>query len=200
MHNQDLYICSDELRELTKSGGSWHQIHQLKRLRIAYSLDAYGTPVVKRVDFDKFRRFNPWNFSCQILLDLLLSGDSAQLFLLRPRSVVLYEHEFGLKLTSNAASIARWSLVALSIWHQSSLVFLAGLLHPPPDGLFVFLKLPRAMFSVRAPNRNQKKRVTANATNPKDRSGQTEMALSTWRSPLQSYFGQLANSAKRSSL
>ncbi len=59
MHNQDLYICSDELRELTKSGGSWYQIHQLKHLGITYSLDAYGTPVVKRVDFDKFRRFNP---------------------------------------------------------------------------------------------------------------------------------------------
>lgn len=59
MHNQDLYISSDELRELTKSGGSLHQIYQLKYLGITYSLDAYGTPVVKRVDFDKFRRLNP---------------------------------------------------------------------------------------------------------------------------------------------
>lgn len=59
MHNQNSYISSDELRELTKSGGSWHQIHQLKRLRIAFSLDAYGTPVVKRADFDHFRKFNP---------------------------------------------------------------------------------------------------------------------------------------------
>jgi hypothetical protein len=58
MHNQDLYISSDELRELTKFGGSWHQIHQLKFLCIPFSLDAYGTPVVKRVDFDKFRRIN----------------------------------------------------------------------------------------------------------------------------------------------
>jgi hypothetical protein len=59
MDNRDLYISSDELRELTKSGGSWCQIHQLMHLRITYSLDAYGTPVVKRVDFDKFRKFNP---------------------------------------------------------------------------------------------------------------------------------------------
>jgi len=59
MDNRDLYISSDELRELTKSGGSWRQIHQLMHLRITYSLDAYGTPVVKRVDFDKFRKFNP---------------------------------------------------------------------------------------------------------------------------------------------
>ncbi len=77
MHNQDLDISSDELRELTKSGGSWYQIHQLKHLGITYSLDAYGTPVVKRVDFDKFRRFNPWNFSCRVLLDLVLSEDGA---------------------------------------------------------------------------------------------------------------------------
>lgn len=59
MHNQNPYISSDELRELTKSGGSWCQINQLKRLRIAFSLDAYGTPEVKRADFDKFRKFNP---------------------------------------------------------------------------------------------------------------------------------------------
>jgi hypothetical protein len=58
MHNQDLYISSDELRELTKFGGSWYQIHQLEFLRITFSLDAYGTPVVKRVDFDKFRRID----------------------------------------------------------------------------------------------------------------------------------------------
>ena len=59
MDNRYLYISSDELRELTKSGGSWNQIHQLIHLRITYSLDAYGTPVVKRVDFDKFRKFKP---------------------------------------------------------------------------------------------------------------------------------------------
>ena len=59
MHIQDLYISSNELRELTKSGGSWCQIHQLTYLRIAFSLDAYGTPVVKRTDFDDFRKINP---------------------------------------------------------------------------------------------------------------------------------------------
>ena len=59
MDNQDPYISSDELRELTKSGGSWYQIHQLKRLRITFSLDAYGTPVVKRADLENFRKLNP---------------------------------------------------------------------------------------------------------------------------------------------
>jgi hypothetical protein len=59
MHIQDLYISSNELRELTKSGGSWRQIHQLMFLRIAFSLDAYGTPIVKRADFDVFRKLNP---------------------------------------------------------------------------------------------------------------------------------------------
>ena len=121
-------------------------------------------------------------------------------FFLGPGRPFYTSKNSGSCLTSNAASIARWALVTPSIWHQSSLVFLARLLHPPSDGLFVFLKSPRAMFSVRAPNRNQKKRVIANAPSPKGRSGQTEKALSTWRSPLQGYFGQLADSAKRPSL
>lgn len=59
MDNQNSYISSDELRELTRFGGSWYQILQLKHLGIAFSLDAYGTPVVKRADFDKFKKFYP---------------------------------------------------------------------------------------------------------------------------------------------
>lgn len=59
MPNRNLYISSDELRELTKCGGSLRQIEQLKQLCINFSLDPYGTPVVKRADFDKFRKFNP---------------------------------------------------------------------------------------------------------------------------------------------
>jgi hypothetical protein len=59
MPNRNLVISSDELRELTKSGGSLRQIEQLKQLGINFSLDAYGTPLVKRADFDKFRKFNP---------------------------------------------------------------------------------------------------------------------------------------------
>jgi hypothetical protein len=56
MHRQHTYISSDELRVLTKSGGSWHQIQKLNQLRIAFSLDVYGTPMVKRVDLDNFRK------------------------------------------------------------------------------------------------------------------------------------------------
>jgi hypothetical protein len=59
MPNRNLIISSDELRELTKSGGSLRQIEQLKQLGINFSLDAYGTPLVKRADFDEFRKFNP---------------------------------------------------------------------------------------------------------------------------------------------
>lgn len=59
MRKQDSVISSDELRELTKSGGSWYQVQQLTHLRIAFSLDSYGTPEVKRADFDKFKKFNP---------------------------------------------------------------------------------------------------------------------------------------------
>lgn len=58
MQNKNLYISSDELRELSRSGGSWYQVHQLTNLRIAFSLDAYGTPLIKRADFDNFRKFN----------------------------------------------------------------------------------------------------------------------------------------------
>jgi hypothetical protein len=58
MRNDDRYISSDELRVLTKFGGSWYQIQQLKYLRIAFSLDADGTPLVKRSDFEKFRKFS----------------------------------------------------------------------------------------------------------------------------------------------
>jgi hypothetical protein len=59
MPNRALYISSDELRELTKSAGCWYQIQQLKQLGITFSLDAYGTPLVKRADFDKFKKSNP---------------------------------------------------------------------------------------------------------------------------------------------
>ena len=56
MGNSYQYISSEELRVLTKFAGSWYQIQQLKLLRICFSLDAYGTPLVKRSDFEHFRR------------------------------------------------------------------------------------------------------------------------------------------------
>jgi hypothetical protein len=59
MPNRNFFISSDELRELTKCGGSLRQIERLKQLSISFSLDAYGTPEVKRTDFDFFMRFNP---------------------------------------------------------------------------------------------------------------------------------------------
>ena len=199
MHNQDLYISSNELRELTKSGGSWCQIHQLTSLRIAFSLDAYGTSVVKRADFDDFRKLNPWNFTSGNLLDHRLYGavhsracwSLARSFYASSNSCEC--------LTSNATWIARWVLVILWIWHLSSLVSSGGLPHPPFDDLDEFLKLPKARFSVRVLNRSLKIHAIASAPNPKGRSDQTEKALSTWLSPLQSYFGQWTDSAKRSS-
>jgi hypothetical protein len=56
MRNDDQYISSDELRMLTKFGGSWYQIQQLKYLRIAFSLDADGTPLVKRSELENYWR------------------------------------------------------------------------------------------------------------------------------------------------
>jgi hypothetical protein len=56
MRNQNPYLSSDELRELTKSGGSWQQIQYLNQLHIPFSLDAYGTPMVKRADLSSFRK------------------------------------------------------------------------------------------------------------------------------------------------
>jgi hypothetical protein len=63
MRNSDQYISSDELRVLTKFGGAWYQIQQLKLLHIAFSLDAYGSPLVKRSDFENYRRLCVCNSS-----------------------------------------------------------------------------------------------------------------------------------------
>ena len=77
MYEQHLYISSDELRAVTKSGGSWHQIQRLFVLGIPFSLDAYGTPQVRRADLEKYKNLKPWiskfadqwdNISTRVLL------------------------------------------------------------------------------------------------------------------------------------
>ena len=51
---KDAFLSSDELRTLTKCGSSFFQSEKLAALDIPYSVDPYGTPMVKRSDLATF--------------------------------------------------------------------------------------------------------------------------------------------------
>jgi hypothetical protein len=50
----DSYLNSDELRDLTQAGASFYQVEKLQKLGVPFSLDPYGTPLVKRADVNEF--------------------------------------------------------------------------------------------------------------------------------------------------
>lgn len=54
-------LSSDELRQLTRCGTTFLQIQQLDSLRIPYTIDDFGQPIVKTQDvqrlFDVLRSF-----------------------------------------------------------------------------------------------------------------------------------------------
>jgi hypothetical protein len=57
MCNLELFISSDELRTLTFRSGSEYQVQRLIELGVVFSVDIYGTPMVRRADFDRFKKF-----------------------------------------------------------------------------------------------------------------------------------------------
>jgi len=50
---EDIFLSSDELRHITKAGSSFIQSEKLAQLNIPFSLDQYGTPIVRRSDLSK---------------------------------------------------------------------------------------------------------------------------------------------------
>jgi hypothetical protein len=48
MRCDSLFLSSDQVRKLTKAGGSHRQILRLIELKIPFEIDVYGTPLIRQ--------------------------------------------------------------------------------------------------------------------------------------------------------